>query len=145
MIENSPNYHTFKQLNSSGNWAYFMGFYFATIGLVILTVGVFAFLNIENDTLLDYFELSDNVKLFLADTNKYLILFCCSVASGISFLNAFFLLKFRAKAMRYFLNDEDQTLSETYTHLGNYFKLSALFSLFSIIVSVAAILFYALL
>jgi uncharacterized membrane protein len=144
MEEGTKQFQIFKQLNSAGNWSYFLAFYYMAASICILLVGIFSFINIDNTAMLNSLELSQSVQGFLAETNKYLVLFFCIVASIIVFINAYFLFQFRKHAMKYFLSEQDDSLANTYNHLAYYFRLNSFFSILSMLVSLVAIAFYLL-
>ena len=75
MEEGTKQFQIFKQLNSAGNWSYFLAFYYMAASICILLVGIFSFINIDNTAMLNSLELSQSVQSFLAETNKYLVLF----------------------------------------------------------------------
>ncbi len=134
---------TVKELNASGNWAYFIGFYYIFIGVLIVVTGVYFFAN--KDVAIHLAEsagVSINIKHFLMDANEWLVLLLTLVSACIVFMNAFFLIKFRSSGISFFLTDDTSKLDDTYTHLRNYLRLNSLFSIGSILLSLIAIIYF---
>lgn len=135
-----------KELNITGNWTYFIGFYYIFIGLLILTTGIYFVANKDSSLLfVNYLGASSNVIQFLQDANMWLVLLLTLMSAVVVFINGFYLIKFKNNEVAFFLSEDEQKLSAALKSLEYYLKLNSFFTIIlSIILPLAAIIYFSI-
>lgn len=135
-----------KELNVTGNWTYFIGFYYVFIGLLILTTGIYFIANKESSLLfVNYLGASANVIQFLNDTNIWLVLGLTVLSAVVVFVNGFCLITFKNNEVSFFLTEDESKLAAAFKSLEYYLKLNSFFTIIlSILLPLAAILYFSI-
>ncbi len=132
------------QLVNSGKWAKFIGIVYLVIAALMLLIAILVFANLDliANSLMNINGMSQEALAFMLGAGKWLFALMMALSCFILFLNGFFLVKFGAATKSYFIAYAEDTLSDSFHHLGRYLMLTTVLSILSTVFSVAAIAYY---
>ncbi|MBK7762921.1 MAG: hypothetical protein IPI46_06055 [Bacteroidetes bacterium] len=133
-----------NELQSSGAWAKFIGIVYVLSAAMVLILIVLVIANLEMlaQKLIVLNGLSESTLLFLMGAGKWLFTFIMLVSGSVFFLNGFFLLKFGNSTKQYLASLHTEYIAKAFHYLGRYMMLTAVLSVLSTVLSLAALLFY---
>ena len=133
-------------LGSAGKWAKFIGIAYLVMAVLLLitTILLFASMDAIADMFMNINGISPEALAFMMGAGKWLFILLMGFSFFVLLLNGFLLVKFGASSKTYTTTFNEESLSNTFLHLGRYMMLTTVLSVVSTISSIIAFLYYFL-
>jgi len=134
------------ELGSAGKWGRFIGIaYLSMAGLLLITtIMLFASMDAIADMFMNINGISPEALAFMMGAGKWLFILLMGFSFFVLVLNGFLLAKFGSSSKTYTTTLDEESLSNTFLHLGRYLMLTTVLSIVSTISSIIAFLYYFL-
>ena len=135
-----------EQLDSTSKWARFIGIVYAIVGIMMIIMFIFMISNMDElaQAIMNQIGMQQEVMDFLSQWGKVLFGLLMLGISLVIFLNAYLLIQFRNSFTKFNYSREQSNLGNVFDHIGKYFMLATILSVFSTISSIGIIIYLAL-
>lgn len=134
----------YNALKGSGAWAKFIGIVYLLSAAMLFLIIILVIANLEMlvHKLIVLNGLSESTLFFLMGAGKWLFTCIMSISGLVFFLNGFLLLKFGNASNHFIITKQSELMENAFQYLGRYMMLTAVLSVLSTVISIAALLFY---
>ena len=131
-------------LKSAGHWANFIGIVFLVMAILVLAINIFVFTNLNEiaNQFMHLNGMSEQSLNFIHGAGKWLFTFIMLIIAAVMGINSFFLIRFYRKSNKFYISEVEQDLQQCLHSLSQYLFISTILGIFSMIITLMAILFY---